>query len=317
GPNTPGVLAALAYPDRIGARRPGEKPRFILSGGKGAVMRDDDPMANTPLIVATDLDGDPREARIRQAVALTQEELRATFPDQIRWQSNCEWSRRDGCVRARRQEKFGALVLEDRIWREAPAEDIARAMLDGIRQIGLTADAKAQRFLARVNLMHTTNPDFPDFSEDRLMQELDTWLLPHLAGVKTAAQWKSFDLLPALQARLDWTQMQQLERTVPAHFKTPLGRKIPIDYDGERPRISLRLQEVFGLTTHPTVAGTPIQLTLLSPAQRPIQVTENLPGFWASSYADVRKDMRGRYPRHPWPEDPTEAAPTLRAKPRK
>ena len=224
GPNTPGVLAALAYPDRIGARRPGEKPRFILSGGKGAVMRDDDPMANTPLLVATDLDGDPREARIRQAVALTQEELRATFPDQIRWQSNCEWSRRDGCVRARRQEKFGALVLEDRIWREAPEEDIARAMLDGIRQIGLTADAKAQRFLARANLMHTTDPDFPDFSEDRLMQQLDTWLLPHLAGVKTAAQWKSFDLLPALQARLDWAQMQQLERAVPAHFKTPLGR---------------------------------------------------------------------------------------------
>lgn len=317
GPNAPGVLAALAYPDRIGARRPGDKPRFLLSGGKGAVMPENDPLASAPLLVATDLDGDPREARIRQAIALSQIELRETFPEQIGWYTSCEWSRRDGRVLARQQEKFGALILEDRAWKDAPAKDVARAMLDGVRQIGLTPDAKARRFLARARLMQTADDTFPDFSEQHLMQTLDSWLLPHLNGVRTTANWKSFDLCPALQARLDWDQTRRMEAAVPSHFTTPLGRKVAIDYDDAKPRIALRLQEVFGVTRHPWVAGTPVQFTLLSPAQRPIQVTEDLPGFWTSSYADVRKDMRGRYPRHPWPEDPTQADPTLRAKPRK
>jgi ATP-dependent helicase HrpB len=115
---------------------------------------------------------------------------------------------------------------------------------------------------------------------------------------------------------LDWNQMQALDRAAPAHFETPLGRYIPIDYSGEHPEISLRLQEMFGQTTHPTVGHTPLRVTLLSPAGRPLQTTMDIPGFWASSYADVRKDMRGRYPKHPWPEDPTQADPTLRAKPR-
>lgn len=149
------------------------------------------------------------------------------------------------------------------------------------------------------------------------METLETWLLPHLAGAKTTADWKSFDLLPALRARLTWDQTQMMDTLAPAHFTTPLGRRVPIDYDQEKPCISLRLQEVFGVTTHPEVAGKPIQFTLLSPGQRPVQVTEDLPGFWATSYTDVRKDMRGQYPKHPWPEDPTVAEPTLRAKPRK
>ncbi|WP_300058519.1 ATP-dependent helicase HrpB [uncultured Roseobacter sp.] len=317
GPNTPGILAALAYPDRIGARRPGDTPRYILSGGKGAILPAGDPLANTPFLVATDLDGDPREARIRQAVALSNSELRDTFPDQINWHDICQWSRRASAVTARKQERFGALVLEDRVWHDAPPEEIARAMLDGVRQLGLLPDAKAQRFLARAQLMSRSDPGYPDFSETHLMETLEDWLLPHLSGVKTATDWKSFDLLPALQARLSWDQQQALDRAVPGHFTTPLGRKVPITYEDAQPRISIRLQELFGVTDHPRVGDTPLQVTLLSPAQRPLQVTEDLPGFWASSYADVRKDMRGRYPRHPWPEDPTQADPTLRAKPRK
>ena len=148
------------------------------------------------------------------------------------------------------------------------------------------------------------------------METLEDWLLPHLTGVRSTGDWKGFDLMPALRARLDWDQQQALDKAAPAHFTTPLDRKIPIDYSGDVPAISLRLQEVFGVTRHPTVVGQPLQITLLSPGQRPVQVTTDLPGFWASSYADVRKDMRGRYPRHPWPDDPTEADPTLRAKPR-
>jgi ATP-dependent helicase HrpB len=136
-----------------------------------------------------------------------------------------------------------------------------------------------------------------------------------LGNVKTAEDWKRFDPLPALRAALSWDQQQDLDRRVPGAFTTPLGRKVPIDYSGgDGPEIALRLQELFGVTTHPTSAGQPIKITLLSPAQRPVQVTRDLPGFWAGSYADVRKDMRAQYPKHPWPEDPTQADPTLRTK---
>jgi ATP-dependent helicase HrpB len=149
------------------------------------------------------------------------------------------------------------------------------------------------------------------------MDTLEDWLLPHLSGVRTAEGWKTFDLLPALKARLNWDETQRLDAQMPSHFETPMGRKVPIDYDGGQPGVAVRLQEMFGVTRHPMVGREPLQVTLLSPAQRPLQVTTDLPGFWTSSYADVRKDMRGQYPKHPWPEDPTQADPTLRAKPRR
>ncbi|KGM89212.1 ATP-dependent helicase HrpB [Roseovarius mucosus DSM 17069] len=308
--------AALAYPDRIGLRRKGDAPRYVLSGGKGAVMPEGDPMGQTRLIVATDLDGDPREARIRQAIAISEAEIRGLFAERIVWQDVCLWDRRERRVVARKQERFGALVLDDRHWRDAPEERIARAMLDGVRDLGFNWSDPARRFVARVQLLRDGGADLPDMSEAALIETLDDWLLPYLRGVRSAPEWKKFDMLDALRARLDWDQMQMLDRAAPAQFTTPLGRKIPIDYSGEYPEITLRLQEMFGQTTHPTVGRTPLRVTLLSPGNRPVQTTLDLPGFWASSYADVRKDMRGRYPRHPWPEDPTEADPTLRAKPR-
>ena len=315
GPADIGTLAALAYPDRIGLRRKGDAARFVLSGGKGAVAPDGDPLAGARLIVATDLDGDPREARIRQGTALSESALRATFTDQIAWHDHCVWSRREGRVETRRQERFGALVLDDRTWSDAPQEQIACAMLDGVAQLGLRPDKPAARFLRRAALM-AGQRDFPDFSEAHLLATREEWLLPHLGSTRSTADWKRFDLLPALRARLDWDQQQQMDRTAPAHFETPLGRRIAIDYDGDTPQIAVRLQEMFGVTQHPSVAGQPLQVTLLSPAQRPVQVTMDLPGFWAGTYADVRKDMRSQYPRHPWPDDPREADPTLRAKPR-
>jgi ATP-dependent helicase HrpB len=315
GPDDIGTLAALAYPDRVGLRRKGEAARFVLSGGKGAVIPDGDPLAGARLIVATDLDGDPREARIRQGTALSESALRAAFGDQIAWHDHCAWSRREGRVETRRQERFGALVLDDRTWSEAPQEQIARAMLEGVTQLGLRPDAAASRFLRRAALM-AEHPNFPDFSEPHLLDTLEDWLLPHLGTVRSTADWKRFDLLPALRARLDWEQQSAMDRTAPAHFETPLGRRIAIDYDGDTPQISVRLQEMFGVTRHPSVAGQPLQVTLLSPAQRPVQVTMDLPGFWDGTYAEVRKDMRAKYPRHPWPEDPRAADPTLRVKPR-
>ncbi len=306
------AMAALAYPDRIGLRRKGDAPRYVLSGGKGAIMDASDPLAGQRLIVATDLDGDTREARIRQAVVISEAELRATFPAQIAWVDICEWSRRDGKVLTRSQERFGALALDDRNWTDAPADQIATAMLDGVRQLGLKSSPAADRFRARVAL----TPDLPAMDDTTLIDTLDTWLLPHLTGVRSAGDWKAFDLLPALRAMLDWDQTKTLDTSAPAHFTTPLGRKIPIDYAGDAPEITLRLQEMFGQTSHPTVGHTPLRIVLLSPGQKPVQVTQDIVGFWATSYGDVRRDMRGRYPRHPWPEDPTQADPTLRAKPR-
>ena len=311
-------MAALAYPDRIGLRRKGEAPRWVLSGGKGAAMAAGLPLSGARLIVATDLDGDPREAEVRQAVAISEAEVRALFADRIRWQEVCEWSRREGKVLARRQERLGALVLEDRTWPEAPAEAVARAALEGLRQIGLPWTPAARRFRARVELARGGGTGFPDMTDAALLAGLEDWLLPHLGRARTEAELRALDVTEALRAMLDWDQMQALDRIAPGHFETPLGRRVPIDYEGEAPAIEIRLQEMFGVTTHPAVgaARTPLRITLLSPAQRPVQVTMDLPGFWATSYADVRKDMRGQYPRHPWPEDPTVAEPTLRAKPR-
>lgn len=310
------IMAALAYPDRIAQRRKGDAPRYVMSGGKGAVLRTDDTLAAAPFLVVIDLDGNPREAQIRQAVQIGLEEIRSQFPDQIAWQETCTWSRRERRVVARRQERLGAISLDDRLWKGVPREDVARAMLDGVRELGLRLDGAAARLAARVELVRTDGHALPDMSETCLLDRLESWLLPMLDDVRSAEDWKRFDLLPALESLLSWEQRQLLDREAPAQFITPLGRKVPISYDETGPEIAVRLQEVFGVTTHPRSGGAPIKITLLSPAQRPVQVTQDLPGFWAGSYADVRKDMRARYPKHPWPEDPTQADPTLRAKPR-
>lgn len=302
-----GQMAALAYPDRIGLRRKGDAPRWVLSGGKGAVMAAGNPLAAARMIVATDLDGDPREATVRQAAPLTESELRAIYGDQIAWQNICEWSRREGRVLTRQQERYGALVLADLAWADAPAEAIARAALDGLRQIGLTFTPSARRLRARMAVAGM------DVSDEAL---LDDALLPYLSKCRTEADLRNLDLTEALRARMDWGQTAELDRLAPPHFETPLGRRVPIDYDGEVPGFEVRIQEMFGVTRHPMVGNTPLRVTLLSPGQKPIQVTRDIPAFWRSSYGDVRKDMRGQYPRHPWPEDPSAAEPTLRAKPR-
>ncbi len=306
--------AALAYPDRIGLRRPGDTPRWLLSGGKGAKMDPGDPLAATRLLVVTDTDGHPTEATIRNAVPITESALRSLFADQIEIVSTADWSKRRGQVEARTEERFGALVLSSRHWSEAPEDAVATAMLDGVRDLGLPVNPEADRFRARVALMREAGNDMPDMSDAALLEMVEIWLKPFLKGIRTAAAWKSFNLKPALEAMLTWDQQQLLAREAPAHFETPLGRKIPIDYGRDDPEIELRLQEMFGTTHHPVVAGRALRVTLLSPAGRPLQTTMDVPGFWDTSYADVRKDMRGRYPKHPWPENPRVADPTLRAK---
>ncbi|KIC43355.1 ATP-dependent helicase [Ruegeria sp. ANG-R] len=317
GDLSPAAMAALAYPDRIGQRRKGDVPRYVLSGGKGVVLESDDTLAAARYLVVSDTDGNPREARVRMAAEISERDIRDLFGDQVEWVDSCDWSKRERRVVARRQERFGAITLDDRVWKDVPEDAVARAMLDGVRDLGLRLEGASARLAARVELVRAEGADLPDFSEPGLMETLEEWLLPMLTGIRNADGWKRFDLLPALRARLDWAQTQELDRRAPGSFVTPLGHKVPIDYGGAVPEISIRLQELFGVTRHPVVGGEPLKITLLSPAQRPIQITRDLPGFWAGSYADVRKDMRAQYPKHPWPEDPTQADPTLRAKRRK
>lgn len=311
------AMAALAYPDRIGQRRKGDAPRYVLSGGKGVVLENDDTLANAPYLVVLDTDGNPREARVRMAVQISERDIRGQFANQLCWVDTCTWSKRERRVIARQQERLGAITLSDRLWKDAPDVTVAQAMLDGARDLGLRLEGAAARFAARVELVRADGIDLPDFSIEGLMSSLEDWLLPMLSGVRSADDWKRFDLLPALRARLDWGQMQELDKRAPGSFTTPLGRKVPIDYGADVPEIAVRLQELFGVAQHPVVAGAPLKITLLSPAQRPIQITRDLPGFWSGSYTDVRKDMRAQYPKHPWPEDPTQADPTLRAKRRR
>lgn len=314
---SPAAMAALAYPDRIGQRRKGDQPRYVLSGGKGVLLDAGDLLASAPFIVALDTDGNPREARLRMATQISIGEIRDLFGDQIAWKDNCHWSKRDRRVVARQQECLGAITLEDRMWKDAPEDQIAAAMIEGVRELGLRSEGAAARLIARVELLRADGFNLPDFSPSGLLAGLEDWLLPMLGGVKSAASWKQFDILPALRAALTWEQTQLLDREAPGSFTTPLGRKIPITYGEEAPEISVRLQELFGVTRHPSVGGVPLKVTLLSPAQRPIQITRDLPGFWTGSYSDLRKDMRAQYPRHPWPEDPTQEDPTLRAKKRR
>ncbi|TDL91025.1 ATP-dependent helicase C-terminal domain-containing protein, partial [Meridianimarinicoccus aquatilis] len=314
-----GEMAALAYPDRIALHRPGDAPRFVMSGGKGAALPESDPLANQRLLAVTDLDGNPREAKIRCAAPLSESALRDLFADQIERVEVTDWSRRERKVVARVQERFGALVLSDKPWKDAPPEMLCTAALMGVRDLGLDLFSGARAFSllrARLRVARAEQPDLPDPSPEALLEAAETWLLPFLNGIRTATELRSFDPTPALRASLDYDQQQALDRIAPASYETPLGRRVAIDYSGDAPEIALRLQELFGETRHPRVGGQPLRVTLLSPAHKPVQTTMDLPGFWAGSYADVRKDMRARYPRHPWPEDPTQADPTLRAKPR-
>jgi ATP-dependent helicase HrpB len=319
-PMPPGAMAALAFPDRVGMRREGAAPRWLLSGGRGAAMDPGDPMAGLAMIVACDLDGDPREARIRLALPLTEADLRAVHGARIGWSDLCEWSRREGRVVARSEERFGALVLAVRPRPDAPPVARAAAAADGVRALGLSAlgwSREATALRARAAFLRAAGAaDLPDLSDPALMDGLDSWLAPFLGGCRTAADLANLDPLPALRAHLGAAALARIDRLAPAEFVTPLGRRLPIDYTGDAPTVSVRVQELFGLDTHPTAAGRPLRLALTSPAGRPVAVTTDLPGFWRGAWAEVRRDLRGRYPKHPWPEDPRAAAPTLAARPR-
>ncbi len=318
-----GPLVSQAYPDRIAQRRPGEAPRYRLSGGRGAVFHDAaDPLASEQWLAVAHLDGSPREARIRLAARITLADIEAAYGNCITTADLCEWDSQTNTVTARRERRLDALTLESRKWTDAPRARIAEAALDGLRKLGLdTLPWKdgADRLRARVAWVAGRGHDMPDWSDEALIATAEDWLLPHLGKVRTKADFATIPLNSILADALPWEARATLDRIAPASLPTAAGTKAPIDYTSDPPALDVRIQEMFGTTTHPAIDGgrVPLLIRFLSPARRPVQVTGDLPGFWANSYADVRKDLRGRYPRHPWPENPLEAAPTARAKPRK
>ena len=282
-------------------------------------MDDVHPLASERLVVATDLE-DGREARIRVAIPINEETLRERFGDRIGWRNSVEWSSRHRRVEARRREMFGAIALRDEIWHDCPAERLGQSLADGIRELGLDTlnwSRAALRFRTRVawaNRM-SVSAEFPDLSDQALLDDLDKWLTPRLSGKRAISDTRDLDLLQLIRDRLDWSQREQLEKVAPETFATPAGTKRPVDYSGEAPRVAVRIQEMYGTSVHPTLGGRrqPILFDLLSPADRPVQTTADLPAFWSSSYADVRKDLRMRYPKHDWPENPRDSTPKVRS----
>jgi ATP-dependent helicase HrpB len=320
-----GVLLGLAYPDRIARRRPGADARYQLSNGRGAVFASAESIAREEFIVAVDLDDRDREARIQLAAPLAKADLLQYFAPQLVRADELVWDERHEAVAARRVIRLDQLIVEEKPLNDVPREASAAAMLTGVRAMGLEAlpwDDEARNFVARSEFVRRLErkdvADWPDLSRDALAADLG-WLEPFLQGATRRAQLNRVPLLDALQARLGYERQRKLEELAPTHVSLPTGSRARIDYLSDNaPIASMRMQEVFGLAATPRIGGgaVPVTFELLSPARRPLQVTRDLASFWKNAYVEVRKDMRGRYPRHYWPENPLEAEPTRRVKPR-
>jgi ATP-dependent helicase HrpB len=316
-----GLLLALAYPDRVAARR--ASGSYVLSGGRGAVLPQGDELVRYDLLAVADIDGAGANGRIYRAAPLSLADLESLYGDQIETRDVVVWSSRDDAVLARRQQRFGALVLKDDPLPKVDPARMAEGLVEGIRQTGLHVlpwDKASQQFRARIGFLRANgDTDWPDLSDKALLDGLEDWLAPYLSGYSRLSQLKKVPLLEALQALLPWPQGQKLDELAPTHFKIPTGDRIPLDYSNEEvPVLAVRLQQMFGTSVHPAIAGgaVPLVVHLLSPAHRPVQITRDLPGFWTSSYPAVKADLKGRYPKHPWPDDPRSAPPTNRVKPR-
>lgn len=318
----PGILLAFAYPDRIAQRRPGSEPRYLLANGRGALFTQHEALCNEDYIVAAYLDGNAREARIFLAAALDRSALDEYFAEQITELDIIEWDARNELVQARGQQRLDALVLSDKPLEKADVKKIAHAMLEGIRALGLVClpwTDGLRTWQRRVMLLQRLEPAvWPDVSDAALLATLEDWLAPYLNGVTRRSHLANIDLHSALTGRLAWDKQKMLDEQAPTHLTVPSGSRVAIDYDNDPPVLAVRLQEMFGLADTPRIAGGRVALLLhlLSPARRPVQVTQDLAGFWARSYHDVKKDLKGRYPKHYWPDDPLQAEPTARAKPR-
>ncbi len=320
-----GGLLVAAYPERIaGARgKPGE---FVMANGRGAVIDPAHPLAREAHLAIAEISGTAARARILAAARITREEIRARAGDRIETVDEIVYETGPRALRAARVERLGALVLTRTPLPVPETEDAARVLAEGIARDPGPAHwpwtPALMQLRARIGfLRRAEGPDagWPDLDDAALVDSAADLLAPFIMGCNALARITATDLHNAIEALLPWDLRARLDQEAPTHFTAPTGTRVPIAYDGAEPVIALRVQELFGLTTHPAIAGgrLPLVLELLSPARRPIQITRDLPGFWAGSWAEVRAQMRGRYPKHPWPEDPREAAPTRHVTQRK
>jgi ATP-dependent helicase HrpB len=320
-PASAGALLIHAWPDRVAKAR-GERGRFVLANSSGAMLDTADPLAGETWLVVADLQGKAQNARITAAAAIDEADIRASLADKIETSRATSFDRERRAVRVRETVRLGAITLSERMLPVPAGADADRAILGAVREYGLSLlpwGKEAETLRQRLGWLHRgLGAPWPDVSDAALIDSLDDWLLPFLSGAASFAAIDQGVLSAGLMALVPHDLQRRIEALAPTHFDAPSGSRVPIRYDGEWPVLAIRVQELFGLDRHPSIAnGTvPLTLELLSPAHRPIQTTRDLPGFWRGSWADVRADMRGRYPKHVWPENPLLATATSRAKPR-
>ncbi len=316
-------LLLAAYPDRLARRRTAGSSSYLLANGRGAGLSPRSSVRNAEFIIAVSLDGGSQaEAVIHQAAEISEVYIRDERSRHIRVDSAVSWNEREGRVVAVRQEFLGAISLSSPHFKPSD-ESAVPVLLETVKTSGLkllNLDDKLRQFQGRMALMSSVFPGggWPEMSDEALLASLDIWLAPCLSGVQSAVKLAQIDISALLQQRLDYRQLQEFNAMTPTHLTVPSGSKVRLDYSGEVPVLAVKLQELFGLAEGPAVCGgrVPVLLQLLSPAGRPIQVTRDLKGFWDGSYHQVRKELKGRYPKHPWPDDPWSALPTRRVKSR-
>ena len=317
-----GAVTALGFPDRIAKAR-GAAGTFVMANGRGAMVEPHDALARAPFLAIAEITGGGASARIIAAAPLDLETIEKEFADQIVTRDEIQFDPQAKAVRARRSVRLRAITLAEQTQRATANEETKTVLLNGLARLGMKAlplsKATAQ-WRDRVNFLRRAEGDvWPDLSDDALCAGVMEWLGPYADGALSLADLNEGVLDQALRATLDWNLQQKLDADAPTHFDAPSGQRHPIDYDaGEDPVLAIRVQELFGLKEHPSLAGgrVPLLLHLLSPAHRPIQITRDLPGFWKGSWASVKAEMKGRYPKHVWPDDPSAAIATHRAKPR-
>jgi len=318
----PAGLLALAYPERIARRS--HHGRFQLASGRAARLEPEDPLAGAAYLVAARLDAGRSEGRIRLAAGLDESALRALPDLPLEQRESVTWDPASQAVLAQWEERLGAIRLSSRRLHEPPPEQVARAMLEGVRRLGLDAlpwSPQAEQWRNRLLCLARWQPEagWPEPTDAWLLEHLEDWLGPWLNGITRREQLRRLDLSAILRGLLSWQQQQALEQAAPSHLRVPSGSRKRLEYrPGAAPVLAVRLQELFGLRQTPTVCQGRVAVTLhlLSPAQRPIQVTQDLPGFWERTYQEVKKELKGRYPKHYWPDDPYQAQPTARVRPR-
>jgi ATP-dependent helicase HrpB len=321
-PLSAAICLALAYPERI-ARQRGTPGRFLMAGGRGARLDEADPLAAEPFLVIAEVQGGGADSRILLAAPVQRGELEAQFAEEMQTEEKTEFDRQAGALRRMRVTRLGALDMARTKVPVEPDEETARVLADAVLADGIGSlpwSDELAALRARISFARSAEGEaWPDLTDEGLAGRADDWLLPLCSGRKGLAGITAGDLKQALAGLLPWDRMADLDRQLPARFIAPTGQAVPIDYSGEDPVVRLKVQNLFGLKTHPAVMDgrLPLLLELLSPAGRPLALTRDLPGFWAGAWADVRADMRGRYPKHDWPEDPANAAPQAGAKRRR